>query len=255
MTVALTATPTIALPDPTLTPLERVILDEHPVELVTRATDIENECEHGNLPFDPTLDCACWTRARTAALLGQAPMDDGCPGLDRAAAFDLSIPAIEVPGQAPDLQPAAAGPAIGASDWWEARIHNTFRQHDQEVDVHTSHNGAEPTTEPFGPTAQDIHAWYMEDDARTISDVCEHFSLSSYKVRQQFEAAGLSCKPRGGSRPTPEPQLLEIPTPVPETPIEGIAAAIVALERERDAAAARGLRCEAAIETLLELAA
>lgn len=127
--------------------------------------------------------------------------------------------------------------------------------HDQEVQMDSS-NGSAPAGTHF-PTAQEMHDWYMGDDARTLPDVAEHFQVSKSTVARRFELAEMPCKPRGGSRrtgssPTAPP---EMKVPYPETPIDGIAAAIVALERERDAAVVRGLRCENAIETLRELAA
>lgn len=135
-----------------------------------------------------------------------------------------------------------------------------------------SSNGSTPTR--AFPTAEQMHEWYMDGADRTMAQVAEHFRLSVATVKRRFEDHELACKPRGGSRaravpqtgsgapgfggPLPEPEPTapeEIQATVPETPIQGIAAAIVALERERDAAVVRGLRCEAAIDTLRELAA
>ena len=227
---------TVALPDPTLTPLERELLDAHPVELQIRATDIENECEHGHLPFDRNPGCECWTRQRTAALLGQAP-DDGCPGLDRAATLDLPIPQIEVPRQgSPDLVVSASsttrgGPMEGS-------------------------NSAGPVKDA---TAQVMHDWYMVE-GRTMADVADYFSLSTATIKRRFDEAGLACKPRGGDREVhrriADERDQPAPAPAPESaPVSEYAPAIVALERELLAVRLRASKLEDAIEALRGLTA
>jgi AraC-like DNA-binding protein len=234
MIAALRAFPSVALPDPTLTPCERIILDMHPVERMIRVTDMENECEHGNLPFDHQPDCECWTRERTAALLGQAPLDDGCPGLDRAAALDLHVPQIalcdpqiEVPRQAPT----------------STTVSSSSRP--QEVQMESTTNGS----------ALVMHDWYMADDARTMADVARQFGLSVATTKRRFEDAELPCKPRGGRRTLAVTPTVEVEAKVAETPIAEIAPAVVALERELLALNLRRSKVEGAIEVLRELAA
>lgn len=127
--------------------------------------------------------------------------------------------------------------------------------HDQEVQMDSS-NGSTPTGTHF-PTAQEMHDWYMDDDTRTIAHVADHFQVSKSTVARRFELAEMSCKPRGGVRrtessPTASP---EIKVPYPETPIDGIAATVVALERELLALNLRRSKVEGAIEVLRELAA
>jgi len=225
------ARPAVELPDPTLTTCERIILATHPVELMIRATDAEGECEHGNLPFDRNPDCECWTRAQTAALLGQAPLDDGCPGLDRAAALDLPIPQIEVPRQAPPSTTVSTSSA---------------------VEIALPPNLEVPMDSTTLPT-QEMHDWYLAEDGRTMTDVSREWGVSVSQAHRRFDALGLPKKPRGGTRRE------EAKVPVAETPagVQAVelAGAVVALERELMAVRLRASKLEDAIAVLRDLAA
>lgn len=108
---------------------------------------------------------------------------------------------------------------------------------------------------PGSTQAQVMHDWYMAEDGRTMADVARRFGLSVASTKRRFADAELACKPRGGRRAVTVAPTVAAPEVECKAPVDGIAAAVVALERERMAVRLRESKLTDAIDALRGLAA